>query len=313
MRKLLFVINPIAGGVDKSIFKAKLEAFVARHHLEHHTYFTTGKDDEANIRDLLQIHEPSMAVAVGGDGTLLMVAKCILHSSVTLGIIPYGSANGMAAELQIPNDKQEALETLLNGKEIVIDTLLIDKQYPCLHIGDVGFNAKIVKRFEEDKQRGLLGYAKHFFREFRFSQRMKSIVITDKNKQKVKCHMIAFANARKYGTGALLNPIGKLDDGFFELCIIKTISFRVFLLVLATFFSGTVYKTKFAKIIRCSKAQIKLKRNKTMTVQIDGEIIGERNKLDIEIISRSLRVRVPAVTSPKFTDYLVADINYEDG
>ena len=313
METILYVINPIAGGVDKTAFKERLKAFSDRHQITQYIYQTTGKDDETNIRELIQNKQPSMAVAVGGDGTLLMVARCILHTNITLGIIPYGSANGMAAELQIPNDKIIALETLLKGKEIVIDTLLIDKKYHCLHIGDIGFNAKIVKRFEEDKQRGLWGYAKHFFKEFRFSQRMKSIVTTDNHKQKVKCHMIAFANARKYGTGALLNPVGKLDDGFFELCIIKTISFKVFLLVIATFFSGAVYKTRFAKIIRCSKAHIKLKRNRTMTVQIDGEIIGERNKLDIEIVPRSLRVIVPAVSSPKFTDYLVADINYEEG
>jgi len=313
VKKLLFIINPIAGGLDKSTFIEQINAFAIEQQIVYKIYLTTGINDEATIRHLLRAYQPNIAIAVGGDGTLLLVARCILHSPIALGIIPFGSANGMATELQIPTDKQEALATLLDGKEIVIDTLLIDKKHPCLHIGDIGFNAKIVKKFDEEKQRGLWGYAKHFFRELRFSQRMKSTVITDKNKQKVKCHMIAFANARKYGTGALLNPIGKLDDGFFELCIIKTISFKVLLLVVATFFSGAVYKTRFAKIIRCTKAHIKLKKNKRMTVQVDGEIIGDKNRLEIEIVPRSLKVKVPTLSPPKLTDYLVADISFEEG
>lgn len=312
-KKILFVINPIAGGVNKDAFVNRIEAFATQNKINTKEFITTGEDDEEQIKKIIGEFNPQIVAAVGGDGTLLLVAKCILKTDITLGIIPFGSANGMAAELLIPNDKNQALDLMLQDNDILIDTLLVDNKYPCLHIGDIGFNAKIVKRFEEDNQRGLLGYAKHFIREFRLTQSMKSTVITDNNSQKVRCHMIAFANARKYGTGALLNPIGKLNDGFFELCIIKKISFKVFLLTTFTLFSGALYKTKFAKIIRCSKAQIKLKKYKKMTVQIDGEIIGERNKITIEIVPRSLKVKVPLTYQKDISNQLITDIAYEEG
>ncbi|MBT34471.1 MAG: diacylglycerol kinase [Thalassobius sp.] len=313
MKKVLFVINPIAGGEKKDVFLSRLEAFSDENELDYQIYKTTGKDDEQHVHNIIVEDKPEIAVAIGGDGTLLMVARCILHTNVRLGIIPFGSANGMATELQIPNDKEEALKLILEGREILIDTLLIDGKHTCLHIGDVGFNAKVIKRFEEDKTRGLLSYAKNFFREWRFSQRMKCILTTENGVRKIKCHMIAFANARKYGTGAVLNPIGKLDDGFFELCILKTISFKVLLLLILTFFTGALYKTRFAKIIQCKEAKIKLKRNRKMLVQVDGEIIGEQNSVKIEIVPKSLRIVVPAVSSSSFLDYLVAKIEYEKG
>ena len=139
LRKILFVINPIAGGENKDAFRQNLTIFASQSQSIIEEYLTTGVNDEENIKLKIDEFNPNIAVAVGGDGTLLLVARCILKSNIVLGIVPFGSANGMATELQIPNDKDLALDIILHGKDILIDTLLIDKKYPCLHIGDIGF------------------------------------------------------------------------------------------------------------------------------------------------------------------------------
>jgi diacylglycerol kinase (ATP) len=55
-------------------------------------------------------------IAVGGDGTLKLVAECLVNTETPIGIIPAGSANGMAKELGIPLDLQEALTLVITGK-----------------------------------------------------------------------------------------------------------------------------------------------------------------------------------------------------
>lgn len=52
---------------------------------------------------------------MGGDGTLKLVAECLLNTETPIGIIPAGSANGMAKDLDIPLDIEEALEVAAYG------------------------------------------------------------------------------------------------------------------------------------------------------------------------------------------------------
>jgi diacylglycerol kinase family enzyme len=67
------------------------------------------------VKTQLADFKPQRVVAVGGDGTIKFAASCLLRTSLPLGIIPAGSANGMAKELGIPTDVQKALELAING------------------------------------------------------------------------------------------------------------------------------------------------------------------------------------------------------
>ena len=46
---------------------------------------------------------PEYVIAVGGDGTVTMLANILAGTDTPLGILPAGSANGMAKELEIPD------------------------------------------------------------------------------------------------------------------------------------------------------------------------------------------------------------------
>ncbi len=304
--KVVIVVNPIAGGDNKDAFIQSLDRYASAYQFTYELLKTTGKNDLMHLRNAIKAVRPEIVIAVGGDGTLLLVADAIMHTSMKLGIIPMGSANGMAAELKIPKQPEEALRVIFEGRAIAIDNIKVDHRYNCIHIGDMGLNAKIVKRFEENKRRGFIGYVKQFFRELPLSREVRAVIQTDKKRYVKGVHMIAFANARRYGTGAVLNPLGQLDDGYFELCIIKSLSLVALFYMLLTVFSGSVYKTRYARVIRCKEAIIFLRNKKKLTVQVDGEVIGERNRLHIAIQHKCLNVMVPNQTAPSFWDSLIA-------
>lgn len=294
MSRLLFVINPIAGGRDKNVFLKNLANHASTYEFSFSYYLTTGKDDSQYISQKIVAEEPDIVVAVGGDGTLLLVAELLINTPIALGVIPMGSANGMARELNIPTEEEEAVSLLVNGHTRWLDMLQINKTRFCLHIADVGFNAKIVKHFQQNKLRGLIGYALHFFREFHATQpNLFELEIDNQKKLTCESYMIAFANARKYGTGAVLNPLGRPDDGLFEVCILKELSYLSMInMLLTTDDDGENYPNEHLEIISCKKAVVR--SAVPLPLQSDGELIGEVTEVVVEVHPRCLQVICPS-------------------
>jgi diacylglycerol kinase family enzyme len=88
--------------------------------------------------------KPDRVIAVGGDGTVQMAAKQLLGTDIPLGILPAGSANGMARELELPNTSEEALQVIVEGITRSADVIRINNTDICLHLSDIGLNAKLV-------------------------------------------------------------------------------------------------------------------------------------------------------------------------
>ncbi len=84
-----------------------------------------------------------------------------------------------------------------------------------MHLSDIGVNAKIVDKFDKGNLRGILGYGKYFMEELKNAKPAKFKIISSNKSRKKKAYMIIFANAAQYGTGAVINPLSKLDDGLF--------------------------------------------------------------------------------------------------
>lgn len=290
--RFLFIINPIAGGLDKSKYIKTLSKIFQEKKKEFDVFETTGReDDPLNARKKIEDFHPDVVVAVGGDGTCNMVAKLIYDLDVLFGIVPLGSANGLARELNIGDNPNVATELLFVGIEKDVDALLINNQHICLHLSDIGLNAKVVKRFEEERIRGMFGYVKQFLREIKLSEPKKFRFELKGNKFKKKAHMVVIANASKYGTGAIVNPVGKIDDGKFEICIIKPFPLYAFLTITFHLFRGTLKTSRYVDIISCS--HIKIINLPREVLQIDGEVHGYPEVVEVNIKKHAYKLIVP--------------------
>jgi len=299
--KYLFVVNPISGDKDKSYFYEFLEDEFPKNSDNYQVYQTTGTNDESTLNKLSDKLKPEVIIAVGGDGTLLLVARIARKKSIKIGLIPLGSANGMAKELNIPKVPERTLSLdpserfqacwsiIKRGHLQEIDMLQINKKHYSIHLSDIGLNAKIVKRFEEGKSRGYLSYAKLFIKELKQKKRISYELIANGQRYLGKGYMIVLANARKYGTGAVINPHGKLNDGIFEICIVKQVKL---ITLLRSFFSIITTNLKkredLIKVVECKSATIKLKKEQVL--QVDGEIVGPVKKVDIKVIPKALKI-----------------------
>lgn len=297
----LFVVNPISGGNDKSVFYRFIEEESESKNFTYEFYKTSGSDDESKLQKRIEGCVPETIVAVGGDGTLLLVAKLAKNTSIKIGLIPFGSANGMSRELSIPkipdislslNPSERFRESwqILQKKHIrEIDLLQLNENHYSLHLSDIGLNAKILKRFEKEKVRGYFGYARLFFKELKQKKRLSYRLVADGKEYQGKAYMIVIANASMYGTGAVINPVGKLDDGVFEICLIKKIKFVSLMRSLLSIFKRKLQRRKdLVKIVVCKNATIELKKSETL--QVDGEVIGEVNKVSVKILPSAINM-----------------------
>jgi diacylglycerol kinase (ATP) len=288
--KLLFIINPISGGKEKRDWEEKIRTYFKQspHNMEF--YILTGQSDVASVQHHIETIKPDRVVGVGGDGTIKMLAQLLYHTPMPLGIIPAGSANGMARELGIPVDIDVALDIAVNGTVRPIDVVKINDSEICIHLSDLGLNAMLVKEFEQSKKRGMWGYGKAVFHMLWQKQLMYVTIETDTENVKRKAFMVAIANASKYGTGATINPDGKIDDGFFEIVVVRKLNM---IEIGKAMLSNTSFDPSKIEIFKTKKATLSTLSKSYF--QVDGEYRGRVKKVVAQVQAGCLHLLLPEV------------------
>ena len=286
--KLLFVVNPVSGGMDKEPFLKEAKALCGKYGIRYHIFKTTGKNDTTTLRELLLEVAPDKVVSVGGDDTTLFTGVALLKTVYPMGIVPLGSANGMAMELYVNPDPVEALKDIIMSERIAgLDLLKINREHYAMHIGDVGVNAQIVEAYEKDKNRGMITYARYFIEELK---RLKPFTATVKANGSVyteNVFMAAICNARKFGTGVPLNLNGNPMDGKFEVVLVTRIDATSLIKSGLASLNESFLDSKSGIVISAEKAVIEFEIPRLL--QLDGEVIGKYRKVHIETLKGAVR------------------------
>lgn len=286
--KLLFVVNPIAGGKEKKDWETAIREFFKESTYSIEFYIQTGKDDQRSILHHIERYHPDKVVAIGGDGTVKMVAEIVKETTMCLGIVPAGSANGLAKELHIPVDVNEALKIILIGRVAKMDAIKINEEELCFHLSDIGLNALLVKYFEASKKRGMWGYARSLFKMLWNKRKMRVAIETDDKLIKRKAYMVAIANAEMYGTGAVINPNGDVADGKFEIVVVRKIHlFEIFKAVTAR----KNFNPKRIEVFRTKNVTLTLQQKAPF--QVDGEYMGKIASLKARILPGIVKIMLP--------------------
>lgn len=283
--KLLFIINPGSGSHD-----INLKEVISTHFSKKETeidLFELPEDCSLDkIKKRIKDSNADRVIAVGGDGTLKLVAECLLKTDTPIGIIPAGSANGMAKELGIPTDIELALDLAENGAPKKIHVTKLNDEI-CIHLSDLGFNAYLVKKFDTLPERGMWGYAKATWHALWNHKRMEVELKLKGETVNSAAAMVAIANATMYGSGLKINPDGKLDDDLFEVVLVKDYSY---LEIIKIWLTKLPFNPKKIEIFQTSEVKIISKYKAHF--QVDGEYIGKVNTVEAKIIKDAIAVIV---------------------
>lgn len=282
---VIMVVNPISGGINKAALIAQVSHYAQYLKLNLFCYETSGIDDVKGIKDFYTQYKPQRVLIAGGDGTIKLVAEALEEEDVIFGILPVGSANGLATDLGLVKSEEENIAIAFQNHFVAIDCIVINNKMS-IHLSDIGLNAELIKNYEKSAIRGKLGYALQVFNTL--LQAGKSFHVSIKINQEIietNARMIVIANSQKYGTGVVINPIGIMGDGKFELIILKKITWSIFFKIVL----GKIkVLTEDIEVISTNKASIEISR--PTSFQIDGEYCGTETQLDISIAARKLKV-----------------------
>lgn len=288
MKKYLFVINPVSGGQDKTGLIEEIELLCHTRKADYLLLHTTGTDDERRIREAIGEIQPEIIVLAGGDGTIHRFAPLVTEHQLTLGIIPSGSANGLAKELGITMDN--ALELIFLENTRKLDVISIN-QHVMIHMADLGLNATLVKRYEQEERRGFIGYAISAIKELSaLDDSFRVTVSNDTLQESRETKFLVIANSRMYGTGYEINPAGKLGDGEVEICILREMSPE---LIRNDLFHRITNENKSELFEIFSVRSVEIRCSKPVNFQSDGEYLGEENALEVKVLPRQIRVLCP--------------------
>jgi len=279
---ILFIVNPVSGKKNrKARILSLLESSGGRIAL-------TEYPGHAEI--LARESKESIVVAVGGDGTVNEVARGLLGTGKTMGIIPCGSGDGLALDLGISRNIRKALGTVMNGKLRTIDSGIIDGHRFFSTCG-IGLDAEVSRRFASSTKRGLATYIRDAFSVWHGFNPEK--IEIDVDGETFDCYpvLISVCNSGQWGNDARIAPEASPDDGLLDVMVVDMFQSVEIPVLASRLMTGRLLGSSEVHMFR--GRNISIRRQSEGPAHFDGDCFTGGKCIEISIVPGSLNVLVP--------------------
>ncbi|WP_263120550.1 diacylglycerol kinase family protein [Cellulomonas sp. RIT-PI-Y] len=321
-----FVANPSKTGVTD--LRPQLRRACAEQYLPEPLWLETTPDDPGlgQTRQALE-RGADLVVALGGDGTVRAVAEGLVGTGVPMGLVPVGTGNLLARNLDIPiGDPLAAFQLAVDGVDRTIDVGWLrvlkfesnvsddvaeadddrpdDSDLPRDHIflviAGVGFDAAMVADADDDLK-AKVGWIAYFVAGIKHlhGRRLRTTVrLDDSDGEPARVRSLLIGNCGRLPGGITLLPDAELDDGWLDIAAIDT---RGGVAGWAQLFGEVVLQgvgvtpqlpAKIGRIDHARAREVHIRIDGGEYVQVDGDVIGEVTELSARVDPGALVVRV---------------------
>ena len=296
--RIAIIINPISGtGGRPEVARRRAEmaaALTASRNVDAEIFVTTHPGHARELTQAALARGITLVVGWGGDGTLNEIASVLAFRDAALAVVPSGSGNGLARELGIPFDASRALDVALNGRERVIDCGELDGHL-FFNIAGLGLDARVAHQFAANGlvRRGFSRYLEITVRElFRFEPDDHTIV-ADGVSTHARALLVAIANSRQYGNGAIIAPHARVDDGRLDVIVVGHRSPWQVLRYMPRLFSGQI--DRVPDVMATTAMRIEVTSAHPVIYHVDGEPYVGAASVHARVHPQALRVRVASL------------------
>jgi YegS/Rv2252/BmrU family lipid kinase len=294
-RRVFVVLNPMAGNSTADDVRSALQqAFGEQIELE--IYETTGSEDEdvvAIVRDAVR-NKFELVVAAGGDGTVSDVAEGLVASDVPMGIVPVGTANVFARELNLPLTLGEAC-ALIAGEHAIshVDAMKARDKYFVLQIG-IGLDSLMIRDTEREAKRrfGRAAYVWTALTRLVGYQPVRFTISVDGKRVRPRASQVLIANGGVLGVAPFRwGPNISPNDGRIDVCIVSARTALDYLGLIWHTVLGQQRRDRNVHYMAATES-ILVTADHPLPIQADGEIVGE-TPLQVQVVPEAVSVIVP--------------------
>ncbi|MCK5105954.1 MAG: diacylglycerol kinase family lipid kinase [Elusimicrobiales bacterium] len=286
-----FIINPKAGKQFKNISK-RINSIFSTSKVNYEIAFSEYKGHARELSTRAVINGFSNIVVAGGDGTIKEAAEPLVGKEQNLCILPCGSGNGLARILYIPLNMDEAIRGILKWRPRKIDVCLANGQ-PFFCTAGIGLDAQVARLFNNKKgKRGMIPY--YFFAFMIFAKYKPPFLTAYFNGDKKDSKPLIFGvfNGRGYGGGVKMAPNAYVDDGLFNIVIVRKTSFFKSLKAFPDLFNGKFLQNKHI-VSNYTSSSLEIKCPPQTVFHLDGEDFISDGSLKFSILPKLLNVKTP--------------------
>ncbi|SDT38873.1 Diacylglycerol kinase family enzyme [Friedmanniella luteola] len=279
-------------------FRALVDARAAEAGWAEPLWLETSEDDpgRAMTREALDAGV-DLVLTAGGDGTVRVVADVMAGSGVTLAVIPAGTGNLLARNLDLPLEEAGALDVALAGRTRTIDLveLTVDggRGEHFAVMAGVGVDATIMDEVNPDLK-AKVGPAAYFVAASKALGRLPipmEISVDGGRRHRRRAMTCLVGNVGKLPGGLVLMPHAEVDDGRLDVYVASPL--RVshwFKLVLRVV---TRRKQRDDQVDSWQADRVVVSLRRPEAYQLDGDVVGEGRELVAVIRPGALTVCVP--------------------
>ena len=282
------ILNPV-----KIEDMAALKAAIAeRCGEEQPAWYETTEADTGAGQTAAAIEAGALLVLVcGGDGTIAACAGALAGTGVAMAVVPVGTGNLLARNLDIPLDLSEALDVAFGPAERVIDVLEAAQQRFVVMAG-LGFDAALIRDTDDElKERlGWFAYVGGLARALRRSPHARfTIALDDGQPMTTQAIGVLVGNVGQLEAGITLMPEASPDDGQLDVLVLAPRRARDWPVLAWRILRRRPDSGRQAEIRRGKR--VRIASAVAVPVEFDGDFRGEATELRVEVLAAALTVR----------------------
>ncbi len=282
--------------------------FVMEHATRFAIYASNSPEEAGELAGRFAKEGESVVVAAGGDGTLNAVVRGLVGTETILGILPTGTMNVFAREMNIPfDDLRRALEVIDGGHVEEVDLFELNGT-PFVQMAGVGFDAQVIEETSPDAKRrlGPLAYLLSAVKVLGATPPHMTVRFDEGQVARGAC--ILLGNGALYGGQFRIFRRADNADDLLDVVVFKEAGYKLVMESLSGLARGGFQEEGPGTVEYFQSSGLRVDSDREVPVEVDGEFWGRSGSATIKASERKLRVLAPAEPGRNWWEQVLAGL-----